>query len=777
MLASASGVYAIRRRGDRAVEYVGESHTGRLWKTLQRHFQEGGGSFEDRSEYVRTSPAEYDAAAWITSKGAREKKRGDQGALDLQAALIERYAPTENRDDGRAYGPCPHGCSSWRCARAHLVPDVVRPGEAPAPDDDFPFGANEEPAEPAGAFDDLIAANPPARGGGMLPPNVPVERRAEMRTPSLFTGRTKLEEEGAKARRDWKGEADRLGRELAACRSAVGPPAVAAPPPPERPAPKRPEGFGELDAKGQAAMFKFKNPADPLGLEATIDMGQPMAGLPPRGARLHTSELFKDNNGRTWFEFRDKKVARWAPKLIEAARVQLTMRGIFYPSATSSSAEWAHWWLELARALPNLPASLQGPWRGGQYYVEDAEGALIAETGGGLETSTLEASARMQRIAGATLAALGTLATFSTYAKQKKGLHPRDCTREIARLSKQSDSLALRTDPADRAKHRKLEAKIGILSLLVNEAEGAAPVEAPPALPPRLAIRDSRHVVSIVDAGPAHSLAVGEAPFSADDSRVIHALSLGWIRREPARGRWPERWVVTGAGSHALGTFDSDDPSFRDDAIDAGNEARRKKKAASSAAKPAGYGDEERGKKKAGQLRMFNPPARGKKRSTRAGLVVLGALVSIVYKPAGSNDAQPDPKTMRIPGAALAYEKKRGGRLVIVHAPRATGAAASSAARAEYARTHWGEPGRGQSLEGEILAGRDGVRRVGAVLQITYRTRKGASGKLVDYYHDFGEGSRRRLVLPLLESAKIGARTLYRLAGGSYTVERRGIVG
>ena len=467
MLASASGVYAIRRRGDRAVEYVGESHTGRLWKTLQRHFQEGGGSFEDRSEYVRTSPAEYDAAAWITSKGAREKKRGDQGALDLQAALIERYAPTENRDDGRAYGPCPHGCSSWRCARAHLVPDVVRPGEAPAPDDDFPFGANEEPAEPAGAFDDLIAANPPARGGGMLPPNV-----------------------------------------LAACRSG-----------------------------------------------------------------------------------------------------------------------------------------------------------------------------------------------------------------------------------------------------------------------------DSRHVVSIVDAGPAHSLAVGEAPFSADDSRVIHALSLGWIRREPARGRWPERWVVTGAGSHALGTFDSDDPSFRDDAIDAGNEARRKKKAASSAAKPAGYGDEERGKKKAGQLRMFNPPARGKKRSTRAGLVVLGALVSIVYKPAGSNDAQPDPKTMRIPGAALAYEKKRGGRLVIVHAPRATGAAASSAARAEYARTHWGEPGRGQSLEGEILAGRDGVRRVGAVLQITYRTRKGASGKLVDYYHDFGEGSRRRLVLPLLESAKIGARTLYRLAGGSYTVERRGIVG
>lgn len=42
-LAHASGVYVIRRKSSRRVLYVGESHTGRLYDTLTRHFRKWSG--------------------------------------------------------------------------------------------------------------------------------------------------------------------------------------------------------------------------------------------------------------------------------------------------------------------------------------------------------------------------------------------------------------------------------------------------------------------------------------------------------------------------------------------------------------------------------------------------------------------------------------------------------------------------------------------------------------------------------------------------------------
>lgn len=61
-----------------------------------------------------------------------------------------------------------------------------------------------------------------------------------------------------------------------------------------------------------------------------------------------------------------------------------------------------------------------------------------------------------------------------------------------------------------------------------------------------------------VDAGPCHALPAGkltvlqtEAAWAAGARRLLSRL--------PARGRWPERWVLTTTGAWALGIFDQGD--------------------------------------------------------------------------------------------------------------------------------------------------------------------------------------------------------------------------
>lgn len=94
-----SGVYAIRVRGvlfGSTVVYVGESHTGGLYKTLTRHFQ----SWSRRKQFWRGgySPAQTDpghtydrarveVAVAITAKSA---------AVARQAAWIRSLSPRDN---------------------------------------------------------------------------------------------------------------------------------------------------------------------------------------------------------------------------------------------------------------------------------------------------------------------------------------------------------------------------------------------------------------------------------------------------------------------------------------------------------------------------------------------------------------------------------------------------------------------------------------------------------------------------------------------------------
>jgi hypothetical protein len=77
-----SGVYAIRDAATKAVLYVGESHTGRLRTTLQRHL-------------------EY----WIDQRGPREfyergavqvAWRASRDPLREEGELIEHYCPRDN---------------------------------------------------------------------------------------------------------------------------------------------------------------------------------------------------------------------------------------------------------------------------------------------------------------------------------------------------------------------------------------------------------------------------------------------------------------------------------------------------------------------------------------------------------------------------------------------------------------------------------------------------------------------------------------------------------
>jgi excinuclease UvrABC nuclease subunit len=91
----ASGVYVIRDRDTREVLYVGESHSGRLYATVTRHFQEWRrwkgfwrGQFGEGHDPGLTYPrAAIEVAVRATN---------DNDAIDEEARLIRRLRPRDN---------------------------------------------------------------------------------------------------------------------------------------------------------------------------------------------------------------------------------------------------------------------------------------------------------------------------------------------------------------------------------------------------------------------------------------------------------------------------------------------------------------------------------------------------------------------------------------------------------------------------------------------------------------------------------------------------------
>jgi hypothetical protein len=91
----ASGVYVIRDRDTREVFHVGESHSGRLYETLTRHFQDWRrwkgfwrGQFgEGHDPGLTYERGRVEVAVRITS---------DAAAIEEQSRLIARLRPRDN---------------------------------------------------------------------------------------------------------------------------------------------------------------------------------------------------------------------------------------------------------------------------------------------------------------------------------------------------------------------------------------------------------------------------------------------------------------------------------------------------------------------------------------------------------------------------------------------------------------------------------------------------------------------------------------------------------
>lgn len=90
-LRNASGVYLIRTVGgfwsEPELVYIGESHTGRLYSTITRHFQ----SWESRR------PTYAAGSVKVAVRRVRDAAR----AVELQYRLIQRLRPRDNVIEGR----------------------------------------------------------------------------------------------------------------------------------------------------------------------------------------------------------------------------------------------------------------------------------------------------------------------------------------------------------------------------------------------------------------------------------------------------------------------------------------------------------------------------------------------------------------------------------------------------------------------------------------------------------------------------------------------------
>jgi hypothetical protein len=94
----ASGVYAIIAKGSGRVLYVGESHTGRLYDTITRHFRAWTINPRRDSQGRRFGGTTYDRAKVRVAYTVT----ADDEAQDMQYAEIQRLNPADNVIDGSA---------------------------------------------------------------------------------------------------------------------------------------------------------------------------------------------------------------------------------------------------------------------------------------------------------------------------------------------------------------------------------------------------------------------------------------------------------------------------------------------------------------------------------------------------------------------------------------------------------------------------------------------------------------------------------------------------
>lgn len=69
---------------------------------------------------------------------------------------------------------------------------------------------------------------------------------------------------------------------------------------------------------------------------------------------------------------------------------------------------------------------------------------------------------------------------------------------------------------------------------------------------------DLERLLLKIDNGPYHMMPLDELESDEEIDDADHLAELGLVKLLPADDRFPDRLVLTGAGSHAIGTFDFD---------------------------------------------------------------------------------------------------------------------------------------------------------------------------------------------------------------------------
>jgi hypothetical protein len=130
----------------------------------------------------------------------------------------------------------------------------------------------------------------------------------------------------------------------------------------------------------------------------------------------------------------------------------------------------------------------------------------------------------------------------------------------------------------------------------------------------------------------------------------------------------------------------------------------------------------------------------------------------------------------------LVYPTENDGHPIGIVYGRMTIRAATPEEVARYKKTHWGEEGLRRVIVGDVAL--QPFRVLGRGVMIQYTTKKGdeGGGKLVDWCHPWGEGGRGKTVAPqvvehVCQNARCAAMGRLALAGGTYRVTERGIVG
>ncbi len=98
-LVGSSGVYVIFDRSTGSPLYVGESHTGRLYDTITRHFRRWKIDPRNDAQGRRRGGTTYDRSRVLISVAITPP----DVAAAAQFALIQSLAPRDNRTDGRTF--------------------------------------------------------------------------------------------------------------------------------------------------------------------------------------------------------------------------------------------------------------------------------------------------------------------------------------------------------------------------------------------------------------------------------------------------------------------------------------------------------------------------------------------------------------------------------------------------------------------------------------------------------------------------------------------------